>query len=81
MSKPIRRSQAEVVATLLGWDISDVRDMAYQTTDYVTTKVYSIGDGYMCAPLAGRKPPETERFNWIPCGAAFGRIVYESTNA
>ena len=80
MPKQIRRSQAEIVASLIGADINDVRDMIYQPTDYVTTKVYVIGDGYMCAPLAGRKPPEPERFNWKFCGEAYGRPIYESTN-
>jgi hypothetical protein len=81
MTKQIRRSQAEIVATLIGWDIDDVKDMIYQPTDYFITKVYVIGDGYMCAPSAGRKPPEPERFNWVKCGEAYGRPIYESTNA
>jgi len=80
MTKPVRRSQAEIIATLLCWDINDVRDMIYQSTVYVTTRVYCIGDGYCCAPLAGRKPPEPERFNWKLCGEIYGRPIYESTN-
>lgn len=79
MTRTIRRTQAEIVATLIGWDIEDVKDMIYQRTSYFVNKVFAIGDGYMCAPLQGRKPPEPERFNWIPCGSAFGRIVYQST--
>lgn len=79
MTKQIRRSQAEIVAAFVGSDINDCRDMIYQPTVYVTTKVYCVGDGYMCAPLAGRKPPEPEHFKWEVCGQAYGRTIYEST--
>jgi len=81
MVKTTRRSQAEIVAALIGADINDVRDMIYQPTVYVTTRVFCVGDGYCCAPLAGHKPPEPEHFQWEACGEAYGRTVYASTPA
>ena len=79
MPMTIKRSQAEIVATLINLNIDDVEDMIYQPTSYFRNKVFAVGDGYFCAPHAGRQPPEPERFNWMPCGAVFGRIVYQST--
>jgi len=86
MLKTTRRSQAEIVATYIGWDIADVKDMAYQPTVYANTKVFSISNGnssamYLCSPLNGRKPPEPEHFNWQPIGVALGRTVYASSPA
>jgi len=80
MPKQIRRSQAEIVGTFTMDDIEDMTDLIYQPTVYRAVKVYGVGEGFMCAPPAGRKPPEPEHFGWRLCGEIYGRPIYESTD-
>ena len=60
------------VATHIGWDVADVRDMRYQP-GHQSTAVFSIHDGYYCAPANG-KPPKG--WNWERVGETNGRAVF-----
>lgn len=44
MNKPPRRSQAELIAAGLGWDIGDVREAIYQPTRFRSPNVYAVGN-------------------------------------
>lgn len=72
-----RYSAAECIATRYGWDIADVREMAYCPRKY-SSPVYTMFNGYACCPAAGKKPPSTWDWqpDWKPDGEAFGRTVY-----
>jgi len=72
-----RRSAAELIATVLCWDWNDVKENVYQPTRYTSPRVYSIGEGYMCAPTAKQKLP-TDLGEWKVAGEAYGRKVYRT---
>lgn len=82
MSKPIRRSGAEIIAFHFGSDISDVRDSIYQPTRYRNPNVYTSGDDYFCCPTERQKLPKDpdfeDTFDWQPVGTYYGRTVYRS---
>lgn len=80
MSTQEKPNQIEIIAALTNQEIDKVSNMIYKRAAYFVTKVFDIGDSYMCAPLVGRNPPDQERFNWTPCGVIYGRTVYQSKN-
>ena len=72
-----RRTAPELIATVLCWDWNDVKDNAYQPTRHTSPRVYSIGDGYMCAPTDRQKLPK-DFGDWEVAGEAYGRKVYRT---
>jgi len=72
-----RRQAPELIATLIGWDWSDVKANVYQPTRYASPRVYVIGEGYMCAPTARQTLPANVGA-WEVAGSAYGRPVYRT---
>jgi hypothetical protein len=77
VNHPNRKSAAEIIATMWGWDISDVKDGLYQSYQ---PPVYVCGSHYYSCPPKGRKPNGDKRWKWKPVytDQRTGRIVYES---
>lgn len=71
-----KRSQAELVAFYLGWDIGDVRDAIYQPGRTGKTQVFTVGDDYVCCPPDGMVPPDG--WNWEQVFVSYGRPVYRA---
>lgn len=72
-----RRSAAECIATHYGQDIADVRENSYQEGRY-SSAIFTMFDGYVCCPPAGRKPPK--EYIWKEEGTVFeNRVVYFAT--
>jgi len=69
-----KRTDAERIGFMLGWDIADVRETRYQPSKY-KIPVYTIGNDYMCVPR-GRKLPEG--FNWKPWKESYNEMIYIS---
>ena len=72
-----RRQAPELIATLIGWDWSDVKDNVYQPVRYASPRVYVIGEGYMCAPTARQKLP-ADVGAWEVAGVVYGRTIYHT---
>ncbi len=58
-----RKSQAEVLAECLGWDIDEVRRNHYQPTRYTSPNVYVFGEAYMA--VSKNKPAHSSLGEWI----------------
>lgn len=74
-----RRTAPEIIATHLGWNITDVSDGIYQ---HYTPTVYVCGNDYYCCPPKsnGRLPNikgHGETTPWKKVGTYFERDVYE----
>lgn len=74
------KSAKEIIATHLGWDMADMEEYRYQSTQ-LQDAAYTSGDDYYTCPPKGRKPSGKDRwgekvFNWQPDGELFGRTIY-----
>ncbi len=63
------KTSKEALANHLGWDIADLKDARYQSTQY-NSPVYSISNDYFCATPEGKAPAKPMRkgvdpFNWV----------------
>lgn len=73
------KQAAEHIGERYGMDVADVRDNRYQPGRTNGVAVYTLLDGYVCAPRKGQKPPAGWR--WKPDGASHGgRTIYFATS-
>lgn len=70
------KTAPEIIATLLCWDITEVKDGRYQSTLYSNPSVYTCGNDYYCAPTKNQNLPKDVCNKWEVAGEQFGRTVY-----
>jgi hypothetical protein len=69
-----KTTAAEIIAEMLGCDISDVREMAYQPTRHKSPSIYSWNDepwSFFCCPTKVQKLPNLvarEKTKWEIAG-------------
>ena len=71
------KSAPELIATLLGWDMSEVKDAVYQ--GYSSPSIYVCGDTYYCCPTHRQKLPKEDgrEWNWYEVGNIDNRAIFE----
>ena len=69
-----RKTGANIIATLLGWDISEVTEGRYQDTANPT--IYVCGNDYFVCPTSIQKLPKG--YEWTEVDIMFGRMVYKA---
>lgn len=76
MTTTKKRTSAERIAFLIGWDLADMADVRYQPSKY-RTAIYTYGNDYLACPRAVSDLPK-DGFNWKPYGESYGRTVFIS---
>jgi hypothetical protein len=76
------RSQRDAIATLLGWDRSEVSEYQYTRRHHAKTFLYNVGDGYGVAVKEGQPVPAVyDEYNLKKAGTTGGWDVYFSPEA
>lgn len=76
MSNTKRRTSAERIAFIIGWDLADMAECRYQPSKH-RTAIYALGNDYFACPRSSTDLPK-DGFNWKPYAESYGRTVYLS---